>query len=165
MKVATAAFPLDTQDIARSCATFGVSELFVVHPDESQRKFLQNVADFWKKESSQAWNSSRSEAMSLVKIISSLDELPDNSGTVLLTSASVKASEVIPFYKASEMHHSGQNLTVVFGTGHGLHSSLFEKFSYQLPPIPGTGNYNHLSVRSAAAIILYLITLYQRPEY
>ena len=42
----------------------------------------------------------------------------------------------------------------LFGTAWGMHSSLIDRADYRLDPIFGPGDYNHLSVRSAVAIIL-----------
>jgi hypothetical protein len=42
---------------------------------------------------------------------------------------------------------------LLFGTGWGLTQEVKERADYVLAPIEGRG-YNHLSVRSAAAIIL-----------
>ncbi|HEY6838272.1 MAG TPA: RNA methyltransferase, partial [Geobacteraceae bacterium] len=47
-----------------------------------------------------------------------------------------------------------QPYLLVFGTGWGLTEELFERADLVLRPIKGPGSYNHLSVRSAAAIIL-----------
>ena len=44
-------------------------------------------------------------------------------------------------------------ILLLFGTGYGMTSETMEKFDYILEPIYGAGEYNHLSVRSAAAII------------
>lgn len=49
---------------------------------------------------------------------------------------------------------SPQPYLLVFGTGWGLAREVLEGSDYILAPIEGTLNYNHLSVRSAAAIIL-----------
>jgi hypothetical protein len=43
---------------------------------------------------------------------------------------------------------------VLFGTGWGLTQEVIDQADHQLPAVLGTGDYNHLSVRSAAAIIL-----------
>jgi hypothetical protein len=45
-------------------------------------------------------------------------------------------------------------LLIVFGTGWGLTEEIIDRADHQLPAVLGTGDYNHLSVRSAAAIIL-----------
>ena len=43
---------------------------------------------------------------------------------------------------------------LLFGTGWGLHPEIIEEVDLLLAPIVGHGDYNHLSVRGAAAIIL-----------
>ena len=42
----------------------------------------------------------------------------------------------------------------MFGTGWGLDQSVFKGVDYVLDPINGIGEYNHLPVRAAIAIIL-----------
>ena len=48
----------------------------------------------------------------------------------------------------------GRPILVLLGTGYGMTKEVMEEFDFILEPIHGTGTYNHLSVRSAAAIIL-----------
>ena len=43
---------------------------------------------------------------------------------------------------------------IIFGTGWGLTKSTLESADYILKPVGGYSEYNHLSVRSAVAIIL-----------
>jgi len=43
---------------------------------------------------------------------------------------------------------------LLFGTGWGLADELFEQADHVLEPIRGVNGFNHLSVRTAAAIIL-----------
>jgi hypothetical protein len=43
---------------------------------------------------------------------------------------------------------------LLLGTGWGLTEECFESADLILEPIAGAGQYNHLSVRSAAAIML-----------
>jgi hypothetical protein len=45
-------------------------------------------------------------------------------------------------------------ILLLFGTAWGLVDQVFDKADYLLDPVEGYTNYNHLSVRSAAAIIL-----------
>ena len=52
------------------------------------------------------------------------------------------------------IHEPGRPLLVLFGTGWGLTEEVIGRADHRLPPITGTGTYNHLSVRTAAAIIL-----------
>jgi hypothetical protein len=43
---------------------------------------------------------------------------------------------------------------ILFGTGWGMQRELVESCDYILPPLGLVSDYNHLSVRSAAAIIM-----------
>jgi len=43
---------------------------------------------------------------------------------------------------------------ILLGTGWGLTDEILARSDYILEPIEGDSDYNHLSVRSAAAIIL-----------
>jgi hypothetical protein len=52
------------------------------------------------------------------------------------------------------MLNSDSPYLLIFGTGWGLSEEITSKADYLLEPIVGTTDYNHLSVRSAAAIIL-----------
>ncbi len=49
---------------------------------------------------------------------------------------------------------SGQPHLLVFGTAWGLAEPFISKADYVLEPISGASDYNHLSVRTAAGIIL-----------
>ena len=49
---------------------------------------------------------------------------------------------------------SNQPYLLIFGTGWGLTETVFSRADVVLEPVRGPGSYNHLSVRSAVAIIL-----------
>ena len=49
---------------------------------------------------------------------------------------------------------NNEPILIVFGTGWGLTDDILNKSDYILKPIDGYNEYNHLSVRSAVAIIL-----------
>ncbi len=48
----------------------------------------------------------------------------------------------------------GTPVLLLFGTAWGLAPEVMQSVDATLPPINGVGDFNHLSVRSAAAIIL-----------
>jgi hypothetical protein len=52
------------------------------------------------------------------------------------------------------MLNSDRPFLLVFGTAWGLTREFIEAADYVLAPIMGATGYNHLSVRSAAAIVL-----------
>jgi tRNA (guanine37-N1)-methyltransferase len=47
---------------------------------------------------------------------------------------------------------------LLFGTGWGLTYNTLQLGDFILKPIEGISDYNHLSVRAASAIILYLLS-------
>jgi hypothetical protein len=49
---------------------------------------------------------------------------------------------------------SGQPHLLVFGTAWGLAEPFIAEADYVLEPISGASDYNHLSVRTAAGVIL-----------
>jgi hypothetical protein len=54
----------------------------------------------------------------------------------------------------SELERSPEHHLIVLGTGWGLAPEVMERADVILEPVLGPTDYNHLSVRSAAAIIL-----------
>ena len=52
------------------------------------------------------------------------------------------------------MLENGMPLVLVFGTAWGLTEDFIETADYVLEPLSGGTDYNHLPVRSAAAVIL-----------
>jgi hypothetical protein len=63
--------------------------------------------------------------------------------------SSVRFAELRAALQASAEPH-----LLLFGTGHGLSDEILERADILLEPIAGSGSYNHLSVRAAAAIVL-----------
>jgi hypothetical protein len=53
-----------------------------------------------------------------------------------------------------EILNSQKPVMLVFGTAWGLETGFMGKMDYILEPVEGKTEYNHLSVRTAAAVIL-----------
>ncbi len=61
------------------------------------------------------------------------------------------------YYRNSKIRKklvTGKPYLLLFGTAWGLNQEVFEHVDAVLPPIVGSGVYNHLSVRSAVSIVL-----------
>ena len=72
-----------------------------------------------------------------------------------VATGAIRQNGVISFREMRELlDGSPQPYLFVFGTGWGLAREVLERSDYILAPIEGVLDYNHLSVRSAAAIIL-----------
>ena len=52
------------------------------------------------------------------------------------------------------MRSGKKPVLVLFGTGYGLATEALDQAQYLLEPIKGSGNFNHLPVRAAVAIIM-----------
>lgn len=153
---------IDLHDIARSAATYGVKHFGIVTPLEDQQIIVKTILDFWQKGSGLEYNKSRSSAVSNVAIYAELDALvaaiKEKEGVApLLVATSARSVEhpgKILFGAQGMLWAQKRPILFVFGTGKGLTSACIDRCDYVLPPIEGLVAYNHLSVRSAVAIIL-----------
>jgi hypothetical protein len=156
--VATAITNLDIHDLARSTRTFGVAAYYLVTPLERQRELAHRIVGHWDGE-----DGPRAEALKKVRVAPTLADvvtaITNERGAprVVATAARVRdGKKTIDYAGLREMAGAEQErpLLVLFGTGWGLAESVIEESDQVLSPIAGADGYNHLSVRSAAAIIL-----------
>jgi tRNA (guanine37-N1)-methyltransferase len=160
-RIASAVTGFDLHDLSRLARTFGVRRLFVITPLEDQQKLAERIIRHWTEGYGATYNVLRKEAFDLVSISPSLEqcvrEISSTEGGVpvlVATDASRRKSKGLTYHEAKNMVRSDQAVLVLFGTGWGLDDAVFEEADYFLDPIEADRGYNHLSVRSAAAIIL-----------
>jgi len=158
--VATALTTIDLHDLARLARTYGLGAFFVVTPLRSQRELGKRMIDHWTKGPGAVYNPSRREAMALVEVVKELKDAKEmirgrwgKAPWVVATSAKVWWGRGIGFGELAERMRGEEPYLLLFGTGWGLASSVIEEADFVLQPIEGMG-YNHLSVRTAAAIII-----------
>lgn len=156
--VNTAVTNLDLHDIARTARTYGVDRFYVVTPVAEQKVLVARILGHWLDGHGAAYNRHRGEALSLVRIVASIDEAIDDwrdfageSAMPVLTGASRTDGLSMD---ACCLLLEQVPLLLVFGTGWGLAPEFFDRGWTVLEPIRGRGVYNHLPVRAAAAIIL-----------
>jgi hypothetical protein len=74
---------------------------------------------------------------------------------LLIVTSARSGSGRTPFTEVRDMlRKTSQPFLLLLGTGWGLTEATFSQSDYVLEAIEGLTDYNHLSVRSAAAIIL-----------
>ncbi len=161
--VTTAVTNLDVHDIARASRTYGLAGYFVVTPIAAQRKLVAEILGHWVTGAGREHNDQRTAALELVRIVSSLEEavqaIAAESGAppfVVATGARPRPN-VVPFRELRAAREADPRaMLLVFGTGWGLAQPVFESCDAILAPIQGSAGdeYNHLSVRSAVAIVL-----------
>ncbi|MGB2691608.1 MAG: tRNA (guanosine(37)-N1)-methyltransferase TrmD [Thermodesulfobacteriota bacterium] len=162
-KIITTAFTnLDVHDIARSSVTYGVKTFYLVQPNMEQQKLVNRVLKHWTEGEGASFNKSRSEALDLVAlrntlqdVVIEIEEIEGEKPVTIVTDAR-SADNMIGFEDLRELIFSEEQkpYLLLLGTGWGLAQEIMESADYRLKPVSGYTNYNHLSVRSAAAIIL-----------
>jgi hypothetical protein len=158
--VTSAVTNLDVHDLARSARTFGCSDYFVAHPIAAQRELVQRIRRHWTEGSSARRIPDRREALSILRVVDSLDAaiaaLGERASVEVWVTAARDLGPTLSFAEARpRLESDGRTLLIVFGTGWGLAPSVIDAGDACLEPIRSTGSdYNHLSVRSACAITL-----------
>jgi len=154
--VTTCITGFDLHDIARSALTFGITKYFVVNPLPAQLKFAERIVGCWKTEKSFTHNWTRAEAFSRMELRESLEQVLAELKNPIIVATSAKKNKTTVSYKAlrAQIKKSKRPYLFLFGTGWGMAPEVMQKADLILEPIVGRGSYNHLSVRSAVAIIL-----------
>jgi hypothetical protein len=169
--VTTAVTNMDIHDIARSARTFGARGYFIVTPIEDQHELVNRILTHWRSEEVRQYHPDRAEAVSLVRLARSFDEVKaavtaECSGVspeVVLTDARPLPNSVSYADYRRELEEAPVKETkprlVCFGTGWGVSEVFYPEVHRVLAPVHGPEGdspegYNHLSVRSAVAIIL-----------
>jgi hypothetical protein len=158
--VATALTNLDLHDIARSSRTYGVERFFMVHPVAAQRELAARIAGHWSGEQGAEKNDFRRQALDLLEVVPDLEaacrRLAEWHGVrpLLVGTAARGTSEKLAKFQEVAVRARERPVLLVLGTGWGLTDELLDGCDLRLPPLRGPGDYNHLSVRSACAIIL-----------
>jgi len=159
--IASAITPVDIHDFARLGKTYGIEGFFVITPLEDQQALADRILRHWISGFGARYNRHRKEALSLVSVASSLDvavkEVRDRAGdtvTVVATDAGLQENRAMSYEALRRLVVSNEVVLLLFGTAWGLHEEILERVDHVLDPISGRTGYNHLSVRTAAAIIL-----------
>lgn len=159
--VTTSITNMDIHDIARSARTYGVRRFFVVTPVRTLQALAEKILDHWQSGYGSVYNATRKDALALVTITTDLDStiqaIEQETGVsprLVATSARAGDRRTSFAKMRQQVEHSGPPLLLLLGTGWGLTEEVLARADVILEPIQGVGTYNHLSVRSAAAILL-----------
>ena len=148
---------MDVHDLSRSAKTYGCTDFFVVHPIEAQRVLCERIVAHWTHGSSAKRIPDRKDALSLVRIVSSLSDAVAvlGEGTLLWVTAAREIGTTLSWPDAARtLAEGGPPVLLVFGTSWGLAPEVTSKADAVLAPIDGGSGWNHLSVRAACAIAL-----------
>ena len=159
--VTTAVTNLDVHDIARLSRTFDVRAFYVCTPVATLRRLVARIIRHWNVGPGATYNATRREALALVRQAPELDaaiaEIERETGQLprlIATSARGGPGRLSHAALRERLAAAGPPELLLFGTGWGLTTEVLDRTDAILEPILGTGSYNHLSVRAAAAIVL-----------
>lgn len=158
--IGSAVTNLDLHDIARAGRTFGVGTLYIVTPYTDQQQLVGELLAHWLSGPGATANSLRKEALEIIRVCDDLETAlglavakQGRRPTVLATCARPQA-KCRSYVETRKALRRGESFLILFGTAWGLAPEVLAAADGVLPPIGGAGEYNHLSVRSAAAIVL-----------
>jgi len=158
--IASAVTNLDLHDISRAAKTYGLRSFYVVTPLEDQKELVLRIISHWTNGIGARYNPKRRRALELIRVKDSFSEVLDqvadteNDYPITIATCARKYPTNISYEKLRAMLNNGKPYVLTLGTAWGLAEEFISKADYVLDPIAGTADYNHLSVRSAAAIIL-----------
>ena len=160
--VNTAITNFDIHDLARAARTYGLERYYIVAPVASQRDFVRRVMAHWSEGPGAEMNITRKEALQLVRLVRDINEVHDNlaeetgrTPIFVATSARPLPNSISYAELRRRIETQPQNeFCVLFGTGYGLDDAVTSEVDLMLAPVRGPTDWNHLSVRSAASVIL-----------
>ena len=152
---------MNLHDLARLAKTYELGGFFVINPLEDQQELVRRFLDHWLKGYGGIYNPRRQLPLRLVHIVSSLEEAISDIGSKwgkypkLLGTTARMYENILDYREACALISQRETpFFILFGTAWGLADGLLNRLDYILKPIMGVGGYNHLSVRTAAAIVL-----------
>jgi len=159
--ISTAVTNVDIHDIARTCSTYSIKKYYMCTNLPAQRDIIERVLKFWTKGSGVRHNPNRSEALSIVSVKSYIEEMLEEieefekEKPVIFFTSAKQRDNTLTFSESSKIiKEEVKPVVLFFGTGWGLPEEIFEISNYTIEPVRSGGKFNHLSVRSAIAIIL-----------
>lgn len=159
--IASAVTNLDLHDISRAAKTYGAAAFYVVTPLDDQRALVEELVSHWTTGRGGDYNPMRRDALELIRVRDELsrviDEIrmQDDRPVKVVATRAAESEELLDFAEFRRLLAEGScSYLLVLGTAWGLTDAFVNSADYVLTPIRGNTGYNHLSVRSAAAIML-----------
>ena len=147
----------DVMDASRLALTYAVRRLYVVNRVPAQRALVERLITHGNREGER--DESRGSfdktrwAPDLDAVIAEHEDEVGVRPTVLATSAR-PSDDTIDFAAARRRLHQGEPMLLLIGKAWGLAPRVFEQADHRLELIDGGTGFNHLSVRSATAILI-----------
>lgn len=159
--VTTSVTNMDIHDIARAGKTYGLRGFYIVTPVKALQRLALKIIAHWETGYGSQYNETRKEALALARVKETLDDtiidVERDAGVkpkVVASSARPGANRASFAHLRKMLREDSAPFLLLLGTGWGLTDAVLAQSDYILERIEGGTDYNHLSVRSAAAIML-----------
>jgi hypothetical protein len=158
--IASAITNFDIHDIARAAETYGVKRFYVVTPLEDQQQLIERIVAHWTAGIGSELNPDRRTALKNVTVMASVEDaceqITKQSGCkpVTVVTCAKEYEGRVSYAKMRDMLAAGTPYLLLMGTAWGFPADFILAADYILEPVKGNTPYNHLSVRSAASIIM-----------
>ncbi|HSL61626.1 MAG TPA: RNA methyltransferase [Desulfotignum sp.] len=158
--IGSALTTIDLHDMARAAMTFGIKGFYVITPYRDQAELADQVIRHWTHGAGARLNPCRKQALKLIRVTDTFEtaiqeiEAAHNRPVVTIATSAQTHRNTVSTHGLKQTLVPDKSYVLVFGTAWGLAEKLMDRCDMQLDPIKGTGDYNHLSVRSAASIYL-----------
>jgi hypothetical protein len=146
----------DVMDGSRLALTFGVQRFYVVNHVPAQQALVERLI---RHGTAGDGREARGEfertlwAPDLAAVVDRETRELDRRPSVVATTAA-HSPVAVGFAALRERLHAGEPMLVLFGKAWGLSPSALASADVRLAPIEGGTGFNHLSVRSAMAIVV-----------
>lgn len=158
--IGSAVTNLDLHDIARAGRTYGVATYWVITPYVQQQELAEQIIGHWTRGYGGSVNPDRASALSIVRVCATLAEAVAEAERRhgrrprIIATCARRQADTVTYAQIREWLCEEEPVLVLFGTAWGLSPEVMAAADGVLPPLSGAGEFNHLSVRSAASIIL-----------
>jgi hypothetical protein len=159
--VTSAVTNMDVHDIARTCRTYGVSRFFVATPVKTLHALVAKIIEHWQTGYGSTYNATRKDALALVALANDLDDVmiaierETGARPVVIATSARSGHDRLTFAELRrQIEQAAEPRLLLLGTGWGLAPAVLDRVDGLLEPLIGPSDYNHLSVRAAAAVIL-----------
>ncbi len=158
--ITTSVTTLDLHDIARSCRTYDVMNFYVVHPNPLMHELMGSIVSHWADGAGARINPDRKEAFKVLKPVYTLSEAIEDikmrtgmEPYLVATTAKVH-EDAVSIEELKKKVYKKYPMCIILGSGWGLSEEILGRADAIVSPIRPNAEYNHLSVRAAAAILL-----------
>ncbi|PLV55799.1 RNA methyltransferase [Thermotoga sp. SG1] len=159
--ISTAVTNLDVHDIARTARTYDLKGYYIVTNLKAQQDMVYKMLKFWREGFGSRYNPSRAESLKLVKlkpyledVLEDIEKIEGEKPLIFFTSAKKRENDISFEEGRRIIMETDRPVLILFGTGWGLPDEILVISDYILEPVRAGADFNHLSVRAAAAIII-----------